>query len=108
MKHVSYIEKQIINKLLDTIFADTRLIGVHVWDGEDWAHSFPTKDRSTVEAVIGDTDQTHIHITYMDGSKRDGSVMLVHGNDVDVISDYHVHLEAFVKPASDLANEIAG
>jgi len=63
---------------------------------------------SDVDAVIKDLmacdmDWLHVH----DGEKRIGTLLLVYGNDgYDVICDYSVSLEAYVKDADRLAEEL--
>ncbi len=50
-----------------------------------------------------DMDWLHVH----DGEKRVGTLLLVYGNDgYDVICDYSVSLEAYVKDADRLAEEL--
>jgi hypothetical protein len=61
-----------------------------------------------VEAIVADLmacDMDWLHV--FDGQKRVGTLLLVYGNDgYDVICDYSVSLEAYVRDADRLAEEL--
>jgi hypothetical protein len=61
-----------------------------------------------VEAIVADLmacDMDWLHV--FDGQKRVGTLLLVYGNGgYDVICDYSVSLEAYVKDADRLAEEL--
>jgi hypothetical protein len=61
-----------------------------------------------VEEIVADLmacDMDWLHV--FDGQKRVGTLLLVYGNDgYDVICDYSVSLEAYVKDADRLAEEL--
>lgn len=110
--NASYIEKQIIGALLDAILADSRVSGVNIYDGEETVLEQPTRDRGLIEGAIGTTDETTVLVYSREiGTGKQitiGHVFLVHGNDVDVISDYSTTIEDLVAPANAKADEIDG
>jgi hypothetical protein len=119
--HMQETEQRIVSKLLDTLLAN----GVHVrvFDGEEYATDF-TEDRATIERETNATDVTvyelRLHRDGDNGAVNQylGSITLIHGNDVDVISDYawpknaaepehgRAEIAALLKPAYTLAAEI--
>lgn len=101
MKHLSFIEKSITNRLMGCIMSGKT--SVSVWDGEEWMLKKET-NRDKVKDIIGDTDQTQMRIHDMDGNYL-GWIMLVHGNDWDMICDYSVELESMLKPVNDWVDE---
>ncbi len=83
------VERQIVEKLVSTALG----LGyeIRVFDGEEW----PAIDGGNQEAIMGEvaaTDETTLH--FMERHGADGSwfvagwVLLVHGNDCDVLSDW--------------------
>ncbi|RWM86466.1 MAG: hypothetical protein EOR84_30605 [Mesorhizobium sp.] len=75
-------------KIVDTLIKKALGLGyvVSVYDGMDW----PVKKSADYEAItceIAATDVTELVFRLDDGTKV-GWMMLVHGNDEDVISDY--------------------
>lgn len=78
-------ERRIISALLEDAAAAGLLVSVY--DGEEWACQ-PTADQTAVRLVIGDSDETTLR--FRDPATRVvvGSVLLIHGNGCDVISDY--------------------
>ena len=86
--HLSKTEAAIINKLITAILERPNLMA-RVYDGEEWATEW-TRNRSTMQQEIAATDETRIYITALDkngAATRIGSILLIHGNDEDVISD---------------------
>lgn len=84
MEYVSYIERIIIQEILGA--ADARFHSISVFDGEEWALK-KSRDYMDVKRFIGATDQTTLRFRDSEGQVI-GSVLLVHGNEWDVISDY--------------------
>ncbi|MFU1607347.1 hypothetical protein ACM25O_13260 [Sulfitobacter pontiacus] len=103
--HVSITEGRIIAKILDAAFADP-LMQIEVSDEVEVSVQ-RTRDRRLIEAETAATGITYYHFI-RDGALT-GAVMLVHGNEADVISDYSANTatEALLAPANALAEEIA-
>lgn len=102
--HLSVTEGRIISKILDTALVDP-LVEIEVHDECEVAVK-RTRDRAKIEAETAATCMTYF-VFYRDG-ERTGTVMLVHGNESDVISDYSDNqaTEALLAPANALAEEI--
>lgn len=86
LKDLSIIEREIIGRYLDrvaTLVSERPETRVRVFDGEfnSYMGSF---DRSGIEHVIGDTDETHVIVTCEDDAHI---VSFIHGNDEDVVSN---------------------
>lgn len=83
---LSLVEGQIIAAILDDAFAQED-IQVSVFDGEDVVCP-ATRDRASVEKEVAQTDVTYLNFyRHADQPNRVGTVMLVHGNENDVICD---------------------
>jgi hypothetical protein len=87
--HLS-VERQIVDKLIDTILA-TETHTISVFDGLTWALA-GSRDKDKITAEIAATDVTTLRVRDISGDKKPGqkvgSIFLIHGNDVDVISDW--------------------
>lgn len=84
MEHVSLIERIIIQEILGA--ADARFLSVSVFDGER-ARLEKSRDFQTIKGVVGATHETTLRFCDSEGVAV-GSVLLVHGNEADVIGDY--------------------
>lgn len=100
ISHATDNEKRIVGKLV-TDFLEQG-IGITVNDGEETVLLNST-DPDAIYAALGSTGQDNIYV--MISGKRKW-ISLVWGNDVDVISYYHVSLEPYLAGANALANEI--
>lgn len=80
--HMREDEKQVVNRLLTSILDAN--FSVSVWDGE-WLALRQSRDRAAIQREVAATDITWLRVYH--GDKRIGSIMLVHGNGPDVISD---------------------
>lgn len=103
------IEGRIIGKLLDTILADPGLV-VTVNDGEDNVVKV-SRNRAEIERETGQTGETYYIVSRQTRPgvyERLGFIWLVHGNEVDVISDYadKPEIAALVAPAEGLAEKL--
>ena len=102
-------ERKIISKLLDAILADP-LCHVEVPD-EEGVSLRPSRDRRQVErgtAAAGETYYIVFRAQPNGDLHRVGFIRLIHGNGVDVISDYSdkADLERLIQPALDFANTL--
>jgi hypothetical protein len=95
-KDISIIEQRIIRKLVNKAIGMGYEISVH--DGEEFAVRKEIVC-SVILNEIGATDETTLHF-YLNGI-RQGWILLIHGNDEDVVSDYsdNVHMNALTKAA---------
>ncbi len=85
-------ERQIVDKLIDTILAN-ETYSISIYDGEEWALA-GSRDKDKITAEIAATDETTLRVRDI-GSADEGRparvvgwVLLIHGNDADVISDH--------------------
>lgn len=84
MNYLSKTERRIINGILNRALAAGYEISVN--DGEETTVSHST-NLDQIVPEIGTTDQTFLRF-YTD-SQFLGAIWLVHGNDEDVVTDYH-------------------
>jgi len=99
--HATDNEKRIVGKLVEDLLAAGFKISVN--DGEEIClrRSF---DPSEIFSALSSTSQDYLIVH---GNRiADRWVRLIWGNDVDVISDYHVGLEPYLAGANALANEL--
>lgn len=91
--HGSLIEKIIVGRLVD----DLRAAGykLRVYDGEEYATGC-TRDPAIIYAAMAATDQDRLDL-FKEG-KHVAWVLLIWGNDGDIISDYSTNLEPIIKP----------
>ena len=83
-KWLSSIEAKIIDRVITEALAKGLVISVY--DGEE----YPVKrsaDRSKIQSEVGQTDLTTLVLRHPNGDHA-GSVLLIHGNDEDVICDH--------------------
>lgn len=88
-EHMSKIEQGISNKLLTRILKHPDNLFVRVYDGEEWATEW-TRDREVIQRETAATDATRyfiMRVSETGAATRIGSVLLIHGNEDDVISD---------------------
>lgn len=113
MKDLSICERKIIGALLVDAIEQGLLISVY--DGEVWTVKVSASLREIRDA-IGTTDMTVLRFRKpaMGGDtdkspKSVGSVVLIHGNECDVISDYtdNEQMAALLKRASAIADNLA-
>jgi hypothetical protein len=83
-KTIPFIERKIIELLLDTLF-ENGAKKIEVFDSEETSCE-PTSDRKQIEEAIGITDETTLFICGESGL-RESFVWLVHGNGEDLITD---------------------
>lgn len=85
---MSHTERRICDRLFANILAhDDLLFRIH--DGEDWSTDW-TRDVPAARQHVAATDETRIFITRVQATgaaRRVGSILLIHGNEEDVISD---------------------
>lgn len=100
--HATDNEKRIVGKLV----SDLLTAGAHlsVNDGEDITIVNCT-DADKVYAALSSTGEDYL-IVAIPGAGAQRWVRLIWGNDVDVISDYHVSLEKLLTGANALAEEL--
>lgn len=84
MEHVSLVERIIIQEILGA--TDARFWSVSVFDGER-VRLKKSRDFQTIKGVIGATDETTLRFCDSEGVGV-GSVLLVHGNEADVIGEF--------------------
>lgn len=80
LKHEVAISSRLVGKALSLGYL------LSVDDGEEMAIE-KSRDRSAITAEFFATDQTNLMIHKADGEYI-GHIMLIHGNDLDLISDY--------------------
>ncbi|MCV0350230.1 MAG: hypothetical protein K5863_09145 [Nitratireductor sp.] len=88
--YMSAVEKRIIGKMLRKALASNYVVSV--FDGMEW----PVKrssDYETITADIGTTDITELLFRDSKTHAKVGWMMLVHGNDEDVICDHTANEE---------------
>lgn len=103
---VSIDEGRIIGKILDTALADPDIM-IQVHDECELMLAW-TRDRSAIEKETAQTGSTYYDFSR--GGVGIGYVWLIHGNECDVISDCtdNEQMEKLLKPASELADQMAG
>lgn len=106
------IEREIVGKIIDDALAAGYRVSVSLergYDLDEMLHASTDKEKIMDEAFAGDECHLFIHDatgeTVIDGAIISrGWIYLVFGNDGwDVISDYSVRLEEFLKGAETLA-----
>ena len=81
--------------IISAVLNDASKLGllVSVFDGEEWVLK-SSPDYSTVQALVGATDETKLRFRDPDNLDADGKpasvgfVQFIHGNGVDVIGDF--------------------
>lgn len=82
---VSATERSIINGVIKRVLAEGEGFTISVYDGEEFAlkHS---RDPAAIRAECAATDETTFVIR--DNTTKVGTILFIHGNDEDVLSDY--------------------
>lgn len=92
-KHLSDIERDVIDDLIREALA--RGARISVFDGEEVAISRSVNYRR-ITSEIAATDMTRLTLRKPDETgalRKIGSILLIHGNDAEVVSDYTDHPE---------------
>ncbi len=82
-KYATPAEKTIVGRLIRAAHKQGWTISVH--DGEEWALK-RSRDLAAVRAALASTDSDNVVFRDVNGEPM-GSVLLIWGNDEDVISD---------------------
>lgn len=100
------MEVKIVNAVLDEAKKKGYLMSVEDGEQEDLE---PTHDPVKVKELLFNLDDAHLCLYENKKAHRPlGRILFVFGNDGwDVISDYHMALEEFLKPVNELANKLA-
>lgn len=103
--HGSTNEKLIAGKLIADILARDMLVSV--WEGEDYAIR-RSSDAKTIFENMASTDTDQIFVYCKGGSIHVGWILLVWGNDCNLISDWTVNgtIDSLVEGANLLADEL--
>lgn len=101
--HATTNEKLIVGKLvMDLLTAGCQIT---VNDGEEDVVRACT-DATLIWPALSSTDMDYLFVC-RPGETRNRSVTLVWGNDLNVISDYSIALEALVAPANALSETLS-
>lgn len=100
--HATDNEKRIVGKLV-TELLEIQGLTLSVNDGEEVTVKRST-DAAQIYAALSSTGEDYLIVHEL--GMTDRWVRLIWGNDVDVISDYHVKLERYIAGANALANEL--
>ena len=102
--YMTDIEQKIVGKLLDDILAGG--FAISVYDGEEY-QVMRSRNLDEIKPEIGATDLTYVYVSDQSG-RRLGGIMLINGNDHDIISDYsdNVMINALVAPALALREQL--
>lgn len=108
--HMDATEAAICNKTLTRILSNPRHLMVRVFDGEEWATGW-TRDRAAIQRETAATDETRWFLTETEtaeggAGRRIGSILLIHGNGEDVISD--TSWNPRVSHAQELLDQLTG
>lgn len=95
-------EKLIVGKLVTDILAAGYTLSVY--DGEELPVEL-SADADTIFKALSSTDIDALIVNRPDG-RYVGKVVLVWGNDCDVISDYSVKIEALLADANAFAEDL--
>lgn len=99
--HATDNEKKIVGKLVEDFLAAGFSLSVN--DGEEVTVKNST-DAAEIYAALSSTGEDYLIVHQH--KQRDRWVRLIWGNDVDIISDYHVSLEDHMIEANALANKL--
>jgi len=102
INHRNEIERQIIVRLVSDVLASGAAIMVN--DGEEDVTGY-SRDASEIFAAMSTTDMERLFVLRDIGrdKKKLGWVLLIYGNDADVISDYTIDLEPLLVGAEKIA-----
>jgi hypothetical protein len=101
--HASTEEKLIVGKLVRDMLAAGYCLTI--WNGGDEPELERSTDEAKIFADLGASGHDEI-VAHTAAGKRAGWVMLVWGNDCDVICDYTTNFEAVLAGANTLADEL--
>lgn len=101
--HATDNEKRIVGKLVTDLLAAGAQLSVN--DGEEVTVTRST-DADKIFAALSSTGEDYLMVDFPATGPRQRWVRLIWGNDVDVISDYHVSLEKLLAGANALAVEL--
>jgi hypothetical protein len=105
IEHASIVERRIVGRLVEALLAAGYSLGVN--DGEERTIT-NSKDADAIYKALASTDSDTL-IAHFPDSDREAGVLLIWGNDVDVISDYHTSLEPVLAPINDwIGNVVEG
>jgi hypothetical protein len=103
--HASDVEKRIVGKVVELLLEAGYSITVN--DGEDDTVE-KSRDPVAIFPALCSTDADTLFVSLPGARTHFSFVLLVWGNDCDVISNYGMSLDAILKPANDLADELEG
>ena len=105
LEHASEVERQIVRRLVSDILAKGYRLSVY--DGGEFTVKFST-DATAILDALASTDSDNLIIRRADKS-RVGFVMLIWGNDTDLISDHtdSAEVSGLIAGASALADRLA-
>jgi hypothetical protein len=102
---IQQMERKIVRRIIREAIAIGGTVSLH--DGEAWAVVTSAREREIMEHV-GSTDTQTLLIRDRNG-ERMGRVYLIFGNDgYDVVSDYSVSLEWFMKSVNEYSDILEG
>ncbi|WP_213287543.1 hypothetical protein [Bradyrhizobium sp. sGM-13] len=101
--NASEVERAIVGRLVTDLLAAGYRITVN--DGEEDVVK-TSNDPNTIFKALASTDSDTLEVFNPAAEKRHSFVVLVWGNETDVISDYGVSLEPVIAAANALANEL--
>lgn len=87
--HLQTVEKQICDSLVTAAINRPEGLFIRVYDGEEWATKW-TRDAKAISAATAATDETSYHFGVKNAEGKmnaKGYILLIHGNDEDLISD---------------------
>jgi hypothetical protein len=99
------LELQIVNKLIECAIAAGYKLEIVDGEDDDSACQWWAWGVQDFKTVLFDLDQAHVIVRDSEGRKM-GWALLIFGNSWDLISDYGVRLEEFLKPVNDLADSL--
>jgi hypothetical protein len=97
MENASRIERRIATRLIDTILGDD--LNISVQDGEETTVS-RSKDKAAIIAALATTE--YDRLTVWSGIEKIGCILLIWGNEDDLISDCteNDYLEELIRRAA--------
>jgi hypothetical protein len=100
------IEKRIVTKVVDDLLAAGYALNVDDGGEDPFVFDHPLTSREQILGALINTDEDYLYA--FKGKDQVGWVRFVYGNDGwDVICDYIVNLEAALKGAHDLVEELS-
>lgn len=96
------LERQIATKVVECLIKADFTVSVN--DGEEIVLQYST-DVPAILAAMFSTDEDYLLVHDRKSGRSRGWVRLLHGNGVDMISDYTINLESAIKDANDFAEQ---